>query len=166
MSRIWDQPDAVTYVDDDGKIRRHTFDFMVILNCGRRIAYAVKPRAKVERSGILRIIELIRQQVGDRFADAYVLRTDEDITPTRVSNAHLIVMSQAERNDDHVSRVRLITASMVGAARIADVAARSGLHGHALRAIACLIGDGVIRLAHPGLINHSASIAPASPAAR
>lgn len=158
MARIWDQPDRVSYLDVSGKRRHHTFDFRVTLRCGRRIAYAVKPHARVKKSGISHTLELIRQQVGSKFADAYVLRTDAHITKTRVANARLIVLSQADRDDDHVDRIRQIMAPIAGAVRIADVAARTGLEGHALRAIACLIGDGSLQLNEPGLIDPRAFI--------
>lgn len=165
MKSIWDQPDAVDYVDDEGKPRKHTFDFLATLHCGRRIAYPVKPDALVEKSGIQRVLELIREQVGSKFADAYVLRTDEHITKARVANAKLIISSLDCRNDEHVARVRECMAGVVGSVLIADVAARSGLEGHAVRAIACLIWDGVLQLARPGLIDQRAFITPVRAAA-
>lgn len=165
MKSIWDQPEAVDYVDDEGRPRKHTFDFLATLHCGRRIAYPVKPKALVEKSGIQRVLELIREQVGSTFADAYVLRTDEDISDVRVANAKLVVSSLDCRNDEHVARVRECLAGVVGAVRIADVAARTGLEGHAVRAIACLIWDGVLQLARPSLLNQRAFITPIQAAA-
>ncbi|MFC4173225.1 hypothetical protein ACFOYU_14345 [Microvirga sp. GCM10011540] len=157
---VHDQPAPVAYVDDDGIRRSHTFDFRAVLDCGRKIAYAVKPSSRVASSGIGRTLELIRQQVRPGFADAFVLRTEEHITKDRVHNARLILHSWASRDPDHVEAIARVVRRMRGSALVRDIADASGLGGHALRAIACLIGDGVLRLARPARISHSAFVSP------
>ena len=42
---IWDQPPPVFYHDANGRKRSHTFDFLITLSSGKRIAIAVKPDA-------------------------------------------------------------------------------------------------------------------------
>lgn len=160
VSWIWDQPEPVKYIDDEGRSRSHTFDFLAVLHAGRRIAYAVKPASKVASSGIERTLELIRQQARPGFADAFVLRTNEHITKDRTHNARLILHSWSCRVPEHVEAVTKIVRDLHGSVGIRELAEVSGLEGHALRAIACLIGDGVLRLTRPGRIGYSAFVSP------
>lgn len=164
VSEIFDQPPAVTYLDSAGKLRHHTFDFLARCHNGRRIAIAVKPEAKLEKSRIEQVVEAIRVQVGSRFADAFLVRTERHITRDKAYNARLILSSWHFRNKDHVQQITALVEDLKGAVKIADLMQRSGLEGHAMRAIACLIGDGVLRLARPGRIEPAALVvlAPAS----
>lgn len=159
---VHDQPAPVTYVDDNGALRSHTFDFRAVLQCGRKIAYAVKPTSRVVSSGIERILDLIRTQVRSGFADAYVLRTERHITADRVYNARLILHSWARRNPDHVAAVAQLARTLHGAVLIRDIAETTGLGGHTLRAVACLIGDGALRLAAPTRLSPAAYVVPGS----
>lgn len=157
---VHDQPAPVAYIDDDGVERSHTFDFRAVLHCGRKIAYAVKPSSRVGSSGIERTLDLTRRQARPGFADAFVLRTEEHITKDRVHNARFILHSWASRDPDHVETIARAVRRLRGSVLVRDIADASGLRGHALRAIACLIGDGVLRLTKPVRISHSAFVSP------
>lgn len=143
VTHIQDQPEAVHYRTPDGRFHRHTFDFLATLVDGTRVAIAVKPTAKVERSGITAVLDLIRTQVPN-FADRFVLRTEKHITKTRAANAQLIVRSRRGRNEDDVTAVRTVVASLTGSMRIDDIVTLSNLGGRGFNAVICLIDDGVL----------------------
>jgi hypothetical protein len=158
VARVVDQPPAVAYTDSNGKAREHTFDFMAVTADGVHIAFAVKPEAKVEKSGIRTTLELIRQQVGARFADRYLLRTEKHITRDRVFNARLILHARRGRNQEDVARLKDIVATLHGDVRINDVVGLSGLGGRGFYALVNLIGDGALELAGPGRIDYRATV--------
>ncbi|KJS34803.1 MAG: hypothetical protein VR70_17005 [Rhodospirillaceae bacterium BRH_c57] len=142
VNHIADQPPAVHYVTPDGRTRGHTFDFLVRTVDGRRLAIAVKPEAKVERSGIQATLSLVRAQVGSRFADAYLLRTDRHITRERVFNAQLLLRSRVCRIEADVAAVWAIAGTLPGKFRLADIVAHAGIGARGFNAVICLIDDG------------------------
>ncbi|OJX82928.1 MAG: hypothetical protein BGO92_04955 [Magnetospirillum sp. 64-120] len=138
---IIDQPPAVKYTTADGRTRSHTFDFLAITTNGIRLAIAVKPAATVERSGIQETLDRIREQVGPRFADAYLLRTNQHITPDRIYNAGLILRSRRCRNESDIDTVWAIVGNLAGSFRAADVVMHSKLGARGFSALVCLVDD-------------------------
>jgi hypothetical protein len=55
--KVAEQPPSVTYIDDDGRKRRHVFDFRFTTTEGKRLLAAVKPSALIAVSGIDRIVD-------------------------------------------------------------------------------------------------------------
>ncbi|TWB12966.1 hypothetical protein FBZ89_12267 [Nitrospirillum amazonense] len=146
---IWDQPPAVDYRDEHGRGRRHTFDFLFEVVGGTRIAVAVKPSAKVERSGIARTLDLIRRQVRG-FADHYALRTERHATPTMVQNAEWILQARRMRDPGQVAAMAKFTATMAEPAAMAAVVMQSGLGPGAWNALVNLIDEGAVELPDAG----------------
>jgi hypothetical protein len=148
--RLVEQPPAVTYRTLDGVEHKHTFDFLAHTAKGARIAFAVKPEKRREKSGIDTIVSLIEQQVGARFADRYMVVSEQDVTPTRVHNAELILLCRKRRNDEDVVLVRGVVATIHGAVRLADLVTRSRIGARGFNAAVCLLDDGTLQLARPG----------------
>lgn len=76
---IIEQPPAVRYQDPRGVGRWHTFDFLVALRSGSRLAIAVRPWERVQKRRFDDLLRLIAPQVPKSFADRVVLFTDADI---------------------------------------------------------------------------------------
>jgi hypothetical protein len=55
--KVAEQPPSVTYIDDDGRKRRHVFNFRFTTTEGKRLLAAVKPSALIAVSGIDRIVD-------------------------------------------------------------------------------------------------------------
>lgn len=143
VSQVIDQPPAVTYVDRTGRSRRHTFDFLAVMQSGTRIAFAVKPSAKVERSGIEDVIHQIRTQLGTGFADRFLLRTEQHITRDRIFNARLILRARKCRDHRAIETVRRLFPNP-GTVRIADLVRASGLGAAAFNSVVGLIDEGFL----------------------
>ena len=144
VAQIIDQPPAVTYTDDAGIARRHTFDFLVYLTDGTRIYVAVKPAEKVERSGIRRTVELIAQQLPPAIADRIVIVTDTDFTRVDRYNAQQAfecLRFPISADDDLIERM---TSTLLGSVKIADLVSASGLGGTGFRAVVRCIATGML----------------------
>ncbi len=79
VADLWEQPPAVEYVDSDGCVHQHIFDFLVTLCDGRKIAVAVKYHEQAEKHGLAEMLKLIARQVGTACADLFLLVTDRHL---------------------------------------------------------------------------------------
>lgn len=156
-----EQPAPVSYIDDAGVRRSHTFDFRVELTDDSRRAVAVKPVAHTKR--IERTLELIRDQ-APRHADRIELRTGDHITRRRAHDAKLITWALRQRDDEEVSALLRLVADVRGVTSIATLIASRPNEPAAFIAVLCLIADGVLhrvstdRLARSSLIESAAPL--------
>lgn len=157
VHQIFDQPPSVTYRNNQGQTRTHTFDFLVVTEDGRRQAIAVKPEAKIERSGIREILARIEAQVGARFADDYLLRTERHITRDRVFNAQLISRSRRSRDSSDIAAIQEIV-DLPGSVRIANIVGHSKLGARGFTALVCLIDDAWLEPVGTGRIDYLTSV--------
>jgi len=146
IAAIHDQPPPVTYRTADGVSHRHTFDFLVTTVDGRRLAFAVKPLARVEKSGIKDILALAAAQAPRDFADRFLLRTERQITKDRAFNARLILRSRRGRNDNDVETLRQLASSLRGSVSIRELVAASGFGARGWNSVICLIDEGVLNI--------------------
>lgn len=144
--RIHDQPPAVVYETPDGHLRKHTFDFLVTLRDGLRVAFAVKPSVRVGKSGIEDVLALVRRQAPKGFADRFLLRTEQHITKDRAFNARWILRARRGRNQTDVAAMAERVATLNGRARLADIVTASGLGARGRNALVCLIDEGAVEL--------------------
>lgn len=84
---IWDQPQAIQYVNSQGKTCFHTFDFLVTLVGGERIAVAVKPSKRVVQRSFLSELELVATAVTKQFADRILLVTEKHLDRKAAADA-------------------------------------------------------------------------------
>jgi hypothetical protein len=150
IKKVHDQPPAVSYIAKDGRRCRHTFDFLATTAWDTTIAFAVKPSAKVAKSGIAEIVDLIRNQVGARFADRFQVMTEKQITKPRAANGRLILHSRRGRSQQDVEQVRTIAASIKGAVKISDLVVASGLEARGFNAAINLIDEGFLTVVDEG----------------
>lgn len=159
VAHLQDQAAPVTYVDRDGEVYRHFFDFIATKVDGRRVAYAVKPTAYVQSSGIKEKLALIRAR-HPGFVDQYVLATEREITHRRTAHAEWILWARRGRNDDDVRTLTPLAMGIKGTVPLRSLAEASGLGPRAFCAIVCLIDEGVLRLAGREPLGDHALIQP------
>lgn len=155
---VVEQPPAVTYVDDDGKERRHTFDWLFIKNDGTKWLFAVKPAALVEKSGIRQIIDLIAAQIPCTTADFIVLFTEHKLTAVDLFNADAIHHAQREEFPDDDAMVAKLVKRLRGAVTIASIVERSKLGGYGFNAVVRAVADGRLRLVEYRKIDYDAAV--------
>ncbi|MGU3493956.1 Tn7 transposase TnsA N-terminal domain-containing protein [Xanthobacteraceae bacterium A53D] len=150
-----EQPAPVSYIDDAGVRRSHTFDFRVELIDDSHHAVAVKPASRAER--IERTLELIRDQ-SPRHADRIDLRTGDHITRKRAHDAKLITWALRQRNDDEVSALAALAEDLRGSTSIATFIASRPDEPAAFIAVLCLLADGTLRRAGTDRLTRSSLI--------
>lgn len=144
VAEIRDQPPAVHYFDRAGRRRHHWFDLEARLHCGKRYALAIKPEHQVAESGILDILQLIREQRPRGCADVVALRTERQITRARASNARLIVRANGCRVEADVAQIWSFAQSLQRPVSISDILATTIPAAPGFMALVCLIGDGLL----------------------
>lgn len=124
---IWDQPPAIPYRDENGKVRSHTFDFLVTLKDGSRIAIAIKPAAIVEGTGFRDTLRLIRAATPLSFAQEVVLITEQSYCPSSARNAQKL--HEFRRTKDHEADevVAALICGLSAPTTIAELTQKSGL---------------------------------------
>ncbi|WP_294642439.1 hypothetical protein [uncultured Aureimonas sp.] len=141
---LHEQPPAVAFIDDDGRRAEHTFDALLVTRSGERVAIDVKPRSKIGRSRILDIQRRIREQVGTRFADRYLVRTEDHIHPDDVADARLVL--RARRLADPAADAAIAEALpfLAGWCRLVDLVDAIGGGSAAFNAAVRALGSGVL----------------------
>jgi hypothetical protein len=163
VADVVEQPPAVIYTDEEGRVRRHVFDYFVTMTDDTTVAVEVKPLDKVEKYHWRERLQQIADQ-AEGFADRYVLITEENLPPEATFNAALIHSVRRDDKPEHDQHVRRIAADLHGQVTIADLVARSGLAGDGFRAIARLIGAGELIAVGRGRIDYPSFISRAEAA--
>jgi hypothetical protein len=146
VSDYLDQPPPVTFRWPDGRIGEHTFDALLTLGDGTRVAVDVKPKGKVVRSRILEVQRLIEEQIGKAFADVYLLRTEDHIHPDDVHDAQLLLRARRLACAASDAVVAKLVSGLHGWCRLRDIVLASGIGGDAFNAAVRLIGDGALEV--------------------
>jgi hypothetical protein len=157
---LWEQPAAVEYVDEYGKKRRHTFDFVVLLKDGTRIAIQVKPWKRSEKWRA--ILARIAAQMPRRFADFVLLLTERDLPRDLVHNSVLIHAVRRDPPRGYDEQLREIVATLNGSVKVADLVKHSGLEGRGFRAVVRLIANGELIVHGNGRIDYGTSVSRAA----
>jgi hypothetical protein len=132
---VIDQPPPVYYYDDDGDLRETTFDWKIVEACGTRTLLAVKPSAKVEKSGVQRVVDLVAEQLSPDVADYVLLATEKKLTRTDTYNAKLLLSATHETIPRDDTIVEHLIQKMRGHTAIGALVEASGIHGSGFRAI-------------------------------
>lgn len=160
--RLEDQPPAVAIVHPDGRLGHHTFDFLVHLKDGRRLAVAVKDEARASKHDLDGFLRHIAPQIPKDFADGVVLVTEQRLSPVEISNARLIHSVRRDPPNPADAVVRELIMTTHGEVRIGDLVTASGRGADAFRAIVRLIADGDIVLTDHQRVSYTSQIAVSS----
>jgi len=150
VAGIAEQPPAVRYIDDDGVEHRHTFDFLVKMKNGTRGFVAVKPFARVEKTGVGRVVELTAEQISPSLADWTLLFTEQDLSPIDLFNARAIHHARRDPWPEDDAAVAKVLARLKGEITIGELAAKSRLGGYGFDAVVRAISDGKLKLVQYG----------------
>ncbi len=147
---IWDQPPPISYCDATGRKRSHTFDFLITLIDGRRIAIAVKPAAIVERTGFRETLQRIRAAAPLSYANEVVLITERSYTPSAARNAQKLHEFRRTPDPEADEVIAAIARGLSSPTTIAELVEASGLGGRAFRAAFKAIYAGMLRVIDAG----------------
>lgn len=129
IREIHSQYPKVEWIDDDGVIHHHTFDYFIVAPNGLRVAIAVKDARKeavmtdlmgrIIANGITGI-----QKDGTRFrgiADAVLIATNKHATIDHFDNATAILMSRRHHNDAECVALLNVIQQMPGVFRFGQL---------------------------------------------
>lgn len=143
---IWDireQPQRLRYYNAEGRSKWAVYDFLISLQCGRRIAIAVKPAAIVEEFGFRHELELIRAATPLSFADDVVLVTDRSFAPSEARNAERLHEFRRSPDEEADQVIADLLRGLRTETTIAKLVEPTGLDGRGFRAAFRLLYSGV-----------------------
>ena len=155
---VWDQPPAVKFLDADGKMRDHTFDFRVALTSGELVAIAVKPWARVVKTDFKTELAYVQAMMPLSFANRVILVTDRSLDKTEVRNAAMFHELRQHEDAEADKAVDAITADLTTPTAINDIVTQSGLGARAFRAIVKAIYRGGLSANRRAEINYAAVV--------
>ena len=144
---VWDireQPASLGYVDEAGKSRRHTFDFLVTLQSGRRYAVVVKPERHACKSRFLRGLADLRRAMHKGYADEILLITDRSFTRAEALNAQRLHDFRRHRDMALTARLQDLIDQIVFPITVGELARALDAGGAAFRTVFMGIYDGLL----------------------
>lgn len=134
-----------TWGPEAGPEERHTFDFPATMTDGSRVEIMVKYDKKLSDEEFLAKSSRIASNATADFADRVTLMTENHLDPVAVHNATLLnAVRKPDPDSDAI--MRDMVSNLVGAAKIGDLIAHTGLGGRGFRSIARLIGAHELQL--------------------
>jgi hypothetical protein len=146
VTAVAEQPPAVTFIDDAGRQRTHTFDFKFTVSGIGRIMTAVKPSAQVQKSGIDRIVELTAEQISPAIADFTALFTEENLSDVDLFNAEMVNLATRDPCPEDDAALAKCIRKLKGEITIEDLVDKSGLGGCGYDAVVRAVDAQTLRL--------------------
>jgi hypothetical protein len=159
VTEIAEQPQAVTYVDDEGHIRTHTFDFRFTTSALGRVLMAVKPSALVAKTGIKRTVDLIREQIPPSVADFVGLFTEKKLSTVDLFNADAINLAGRDPWPEDDAGLDKIVRKLTGKITIGELVEKSKLGGCGFDAVVRAIDARKLRLVEYTMLDFDAVVA-------
>ncbi|WP_191287209.1 hypothetical protein [Aliiroseovarius zhejiangensis] len=163
MPDIWnlhDQPETVSFVDHDGKLRSHRFDYLAEFRNGSRVAIAVKPMERAEKLNFRATLRAIERDLPQGFADKVVLVTERQRHRVEVQNAELLNFFRRSPDDEADQVVLDLGRRLAGEMPIHQLIEKSGLGARAFRAVFRAIYAGVFNAEKQERITPNTIISP------
>lgn len=141
---LLEQPAPISYTDDLGRVRRHTFDAIVVFRDGTRIALVIKPSAIAVRRRTDGLVAHLARDLPRDVADGVLLMTERDVGRDELHDAKLVNGARLHARPEHDALLLRHMRAHPGGSTIAALCVGTGLRGDGLRAVARLIGDGTL----------------------
>jgi hypothetical protein len=145
------------YLDADGEVATHWFDFVALLKDGSKVAVAVRPADKAE--SLRAELELVAASVSRDFADRIAIMTENDLSRELIHDAKLIQCVRRDPPCESDPIVAELVAVLEKPVAIKTLVEESGRGALAFRAVVRLIGAGVLEVFGPGRIDEPTLVA-------
>lgn len=157
---IWDQPPPITYCRAGGKLTRHTYDFLVALEDGRKIAIAVKNQQRAAAPGFQANISRVAQATPKAFADDVVVISEADFTRAQVMNAARYFEFNKHSDDEADMVVQTVIDKLQGAVSVQTIVEQTKLGSRAYRSIFKAIFTNKLKVQSPDTITPKIIVSP------
>lgn len=146
-----------SWLDAEGKTRKHYFDFRVLMTDGKRVAVMVKSEHRRNQPKVQNELADVAARVPRSFADEVVVMTERDIDPVEYFNAEM--MHEMRRPDHDADAIaRRLLGEIVGAVRIQELVDAIGLGARGFRAVVRLLRSHELELTLNVRITHEAYV--------
>jgi len=144
---------------DHKKLRQHIFDLVAVLSSGERIAFAIKPEFRLQKSNRdklnfndeMRIVAWWAYQKN--FVDDVRILTDADLDQVALHNAKVLAaVREADLEADDVALRAVSDLPLKGCLSLRELTLKTGMGARGYRALLRLVRDGRAYLAAPGKI--------------
>ena len=149
---IREQIDKVDWIDHDGVVHTHTFDFWIRKRSGKRVAIAVKPFGKLASTRLIDMLILIKEQGIGGIADDVSFITEYFASEYAAANAEEILFARRARNDEDVEETKEILRQVRGRIRFGELLKDLEIQAFRRTALWVLIGEGWLRPVIPARI--------------
>lgn len=124
---IVEQPFTLRYIDASGRTRRYTFDYLVTMRDGRRIAVEVKNSTQASKPKVVGRIREAASRLVPEHADEVFLFTEKCFTRTQIENAEQFLNCQREVDPEADRRLSTAISTLRGSVTVTDLIEVSGL---------------------------------------
>lgn len=153
MTKLLREQVSFDWRDGAGKRRTHYFDFLVEQTDGRRIAYPVKPEARLTDNVNAELAAIARQAKATGFVDEVRLLTDADLDPIELANSRLgYGMRVPDAEADFAAAA--VVATMSGVVTLGDLTSRIGRGARGYRALIRMVRKGRLRASRHDHLSH------------
>ncbi|EHR03030.1 hypothetical protein [Bradyrhizobium sp. WSM471] len=159
VTEIVEQLPPVTYVDDEGVRRTHIFDYRFTTTGIGRVLMAVKPSALVVKSGIDRVVELVREQIPPSVADGVGLFTEQKLAAVDLFNAEVVNLATRDPWPEDDAVLEKVLRKLKGETTIGDLAEKTKLGGYGFDAVVRAIDARKLRLVEYAKLDFDAVVA-------
>ncbi len=149
---IVEQPFTLRYVDAGSRPRRYTFDYLVTMRDGRRIAVEVKNSQQASKPQVISKVSYAASRLVPDYADEVVLFTEKNFTRTQVENAEQFVNCHRQANPDADNRVLAVISTLQGSMSVGDLVKVSGLAERGYPAVVRAMYSNLLRWHREALI--------------
>ncbi|MFJ1308320.1 hypothetical protein [Agrobacterium sp. P15N1-A] len=153
----------IEWVDLDGVVHTHTFDFWIRKRCGKRVAIAVKPFEKLASKQLIDMLILIKDQGIGGIADDVSFITEHFASEYAAANAEEILFARRARNDADVEEAKELLRQVKGRIRFGELLKGLDIQAFRRTALWVLIGEGWLRPVIPALIEDHTLMEVCSP---
>ncbi|WBU60580.1 hypothetical protein [Paracoccus albus] len=141
----------------DGRLKTHYFDLCVDQTDGARVAYTVKPEARLTEKFLAEISEIARQAKAAGFVDDVRLLTDADIDRVELTNAQLIrAMRKPDAEADAAAAA--VLQKMAGLTTLGELRDRIDMGARGYRALIRCLADRQLSMTRHEPITHDTEV--------
>ncbi|PVH27300.1 hypothetical protein [Pararhodobacter oceanensis] len=148
---------AFEWHDRDGAWRTHYFDMVVTRTDHRKIAYTIKPEARVTDQFLAEISWIAAQARAAGFVSDVRLLTDVGLDPVELHNARLLHGMRTPDPEADIA-AEAVFAAMSGVSTLSELSGLIGLGARGLRALIRLIRSHHLRLVRHEKITPSSEV--------
>lgn len=130
-----EQPFTLRYLDNRGRQRRYTFDYLLTRRDGCRIAIEVKHAARASLPKVLEKVREAAKHVVPKYADEVRIFTDRHYTRAQYENAEQLLNCRKHLDPEADLQMEATISKFRGEITVADLVKLSGLGNRAYPAV-------------------------------